>query len=247
MEVNNMINCPNCEAELEENIKFCTKCGTKIEHVQSIPQENNSEINCPNCSAKLPAETKFCMECGTKIEMLNSHKDLNQEIVCPKCSAENPAGMKFCTSCGTKLGNITYSPNQEIICPKCSAELPAGTRFCTSCGTKFEQISESQNDFISDDTVETVKETSKDIMKGVGGLFNKATSKGGLFDKVSAGIDDVVSPKTKTVYKRMLICQNCGSYYELEKGESPNDFSDECECGGKLKYQLKQEKIQINS
>jgi hypothetical protein len=28
------------------------------------------------------------------------------------------------------------------------------------------------------------------------------------------------------------VCDKCGGYYELEKGESPEDFSDECECGG---------------
>ncbi len=241
-----MVNCPNCETEIEEGIKFCTKCGTKIENIQDISQENNDEISCPKCSVKLPAKTKFCMECGTKIE--NIYRDPNQEITCPKCSVENPAGTRFCTSCGTKLEHVAYSHDQEIICPKCSAKLPAGTRFCTDCGTKFEQIShsnsavKSQNGLVSDNTVETVKETGKDIMKGVGGLFNKATSKGGLFDKVSVGIDDAVSPKAKTVYKKYLICNKCGGYYELEKGESPNDF-DSCQCGGKLKYQLKQEKI----
>lgn len=33
-----------------------------------------------------------------------------------------------------------------------------------------------------------------------------------------------------------LICDKCNSYYKLQKGESPEDFSDECECGGKLRY-----------
>ncbi|MCC7551642.1 MAG: hypothetical protein KO316_09200 [Methanobacterium sp.] len=33
-----------------------------------------------------------------------------------------------------------------------------------------------------------------------------------------------------------LICEKCGGYYELQSGESPDDFSDECECGGKLIY-----------
>lgn len=33
-----------------------------------------------------------------------------------------------------------------------------------------------------------------------------------------------------------LICEKCEGYYELQQGESPGDFSDECECGGKLKY-----------
>jgi hypothetical protein len=34
-----------------------------------------------------------------------------------------------------------------------------------------------------------------------------------------------------------LICDECGGYYELQEGESPEDFSDTCECGGKLIYQ----------
>lgn len=33
-----------------------------------------------------------------------------------------------------------------------------------------------------------------------------------------------------------LICENCRSYYELKEGESPEDFLDKCECGGKLRY-----------
>jgi ribosomal protein L40E/predicted negative regulator of RcsB-dependent stress response len=33
-----------------------------------------------------------------------------------------------------------------------------------------------------------------------------------------------------------LKCEKCGGYYELQEGESPDDFEDTCECGGKLKY-----------
>lgn len=32
-----------------------------------------------------------------------------------------------------------------------------------------------------------------------------------------------------------LICDKCKGYYELQAGESPNDFKS-CECGGNLKY-----------
>lgn len=32
-----------------------------------------------------------------------------------------------------------------------------------------------------------------------------------------------------------LICKKCGGFYELEEGESPEDFS-KCECGGNLEY-----------
>ena len=36
--------------------------------------------------------------------------------------------------------------------------------------------------------------------------------------------------------ERYLVCKNCGGYYHLQDDEEPEDFSDECECGGRLKY-----------
>lgn len=38
-----------------------------------------------------------------------------------------------------------------------------------------------------------------------------------------------------------LVCDKCSGYYELQPDESPEDFSDECECGGTLKYSLYKE------
>ncbi|MEL7669473.1 hypothetical protein [Methanobacterium sp.] len=31
-----------------------------------------------------------------------------------------------------------------------------------------------------------------------------------------------------------LVCNKCGGYYELQPGESSDDFDTECECGGQL-------------
>jgi hypothetical protein len=33
-----------------------------------------------------------------------------------------------------------------------------------------------------------------------------------------------------------LVCEKCGGYYKLQKGESPDDFSDTCGCGGGLEF-----------
>ncbi len=33
-----------------------------------------------------------------------------------------------------------------------------------------------------------------------------------------------------------LVCVKCNTYYKLESGESPGDFTNECECGGKFKF-----------
>jgi hypothetical protein len=38
------------------------------------------------------------------------------------------------------------------------------------------------------------------------------------------------------VYVGYLICTKCKSYYKLQSGESPKDFVNECDCGGKLRY-----------
>ena len=49
--------CPNCNAELPNQAKFCSFCGKQM----------NAEIDCPKCGAKFPKGTVFCMECGTKL------------------------------------------------------------------------------------------------------------------------------------------------------------------------------------
>lgn len=64
-----IMECSNCGAQIEENKKFCTECGTKIEPVKSL---ETKEINCPKCSTTLPPNTKFCTNWGTKIQGLKT-------------------------------------------------------------------------------------------------------------------------------------------------------------------------------
>jgi heat shock protein HtpX len=40
----------------------------------------------------------------------------------------------------------------------------------------------------------------------------------------------------KQVGNGYLVCDKCNRYYELQPSESPDDFTDKCECGGKLEY-----------
>ncbi|MBP1945874.1 hypothetical protein [Methanobacterium petrolearium] len=42
--------------------------------------------------------------------------------------------------------------------------------------------------------------------------------------------------KKRKVNNGYLVCDKCNGYYKLQPDESPDDFTDECECGGKLKY-----------
>lgn len=48
--------CPECEAPLASNAKFCPECGAKLK----------SSNHCVECGAKLTPGAKFCPECGTR-------------------------------------------------------------------------------------------------------------------------------------------------------------------------------------
>ncbi len=50
--------CPNCNAPLAANVKFCPECGAKIQAVR----------HCTQCGAELIPGAKFCAECGAKVE-----------------------------------------------------------------------------------------------------------------------------------------------------------------------------------
>ena len=90
--------CSNCGAQVAENVKFCTDCGSKM---------GPEKLKCPSCSTELPEGTKFCMECGTKVGAEPRAKPTIQkapeEAVCPKCRKKFPAGTKFCKECGTQI------------------------------------------------------------------------------------------------------------------------------------------------
>jgi hypothetical protein len=43
-------------------------------------------------------------------------------------------------------------------------------------------------------------------------------------------------PLTPGMDNGYLVCNKCKSYYELKEGEFPEDYDNECDCGGKLEY-----------
>jgi|GEM_PF-425303 len=249
--------CPKCYTEVPSGLRFCTECGTKVEAVTSSTQPTT----CPNCYAEVPSGVRFCTECGTKIEAaVNS----TQETICPKCYTEVPPGTQFCTECGTKIGQTTVTPST---CPNCYADLEPGVRFCTECGTSLEakaktgptssDISrelkkrrEEKGTIVTpetEDAVESVMESGRGFMKGVGGFLNKASSS--LEDNLNNLGSSKVAPSSSDINLKLkkqramkkinpgyLVCDSCGSYYQLQPGESPEDFSDECDCGGRLNH-----------
>ena len=118
------IYCPNCNAEISENSKFCNVCGAKIELPEKVqPVQSPTGKVCKNCGAALEEGQMFCVNCGTKVEEEAAPQEYAESApqvqpvqepvyetpvyeapVCPNCGKELREGQKFCTGCGTPIG-----------------------------------------------------------------------------------------------------------------------------------------------
>lgn len=49
-------------------------------------------------------------------------------------------------------------------------------------------------------------------------------------------VDKLWEERSKKENYGYLVCEKCNQYYKLLPGESPEDFTDKCECGGKLEH-----------
>ncbi len=205
---------------------------------------------CSSCNAEIQSGSKFCTECGKPVEETasesseveeNTNETEASELVlkCPQCNSNLKAEEKFCTECGSKIELITN-------CPKCNQEIEPGTSFCTECGTNIYEYkpseektsiiqtgskitevpqkahSSSDNDPL-DNIIQDVEKTGRGLMKDLGGLLDKSSKKSS---------EKTIKPARKD--QKFLVCSQCGGYYQLQSGESPEDFSHECDCGGHL-------------
>jgi len=75
--------CPKCRFENREGVKFCEKCGTKLELV------------CPHCKAKIPLDREFCGECGHDLRVPSEQplKDLSFDEKLEKIQRYLPGGL----------------------------------------------------------------------------------------------------------------------------------------------------------
>lgn len=231
--------CRVCNARIEPGSKFCTECGEPVEEkkketLEEAHQENEinpSTLYCPKCNAELTPEVRFCTECGAKIEGDTEggiEENIDPITTCPKCNATIVAGTKFCTECGTNV--YEYKSNKTVTTVQTGH---TQTEISGNVATPG-KTSKSRNDPVDDlmgtgqDLMKDVEETGKGLMKDIGSFLGKSSQ---------SSSKKTIKPKKKE--QHFLVCDKCGGYYELQKGESPDDFSQECDCGGHLKYTTK--------
>lgn len=116
--------CPNCSAPLPNNVRFCTKCGTKIEEKTDteVPQtERASKIeDYPNTNT--------------------SNQKLHNKPINDPIESLRESGKDFMRDIGRFFNKASESNrSRQQYCPNCSAALPSNVRFCTECGNPVEQ------------------------------------------------------------------------------------------------------------
>lgn len=68
-ELKNVKTCPSCGEELDLEVMFCSKCGTKQETPQEEIQFKETEGKaCPGCNEVNETSAMFCCKCGTKLD-----------------------------------------------------------------------------------------------------------------------------------------------------------------------------------
>lgn len=105
--------CPKCGASLNEDQRFCDKCGSDTK-----ADAGSKFVICKKCGEKNHSGVKFCVECGNALMRK-----------CPSCEALiHSDKVKFCPECGTSLVKQ---------CPNCKTPINGELKFCPECGEKL--------------------------------------------------------------------------------------------------------------
>ena len=93
------VNTCECGEVFADGMKFCMKCGKKVEYKEEGKEDNNTvtSLAC-ECGQELPAGTKFCNACGRPVKP--SSKPSVVECVCGAVFAQ---GSKTCDECGRRM------------------------------------------------------------------------------------------------------------------------------------------------
>lgn len=202
-----------------------------LNRVKPTLNPNRPKLTCIKCNNEVSDGSTFCGFCGSSIEPENDH---TESKLCPSCKSEINSELTFCTKCGANLKENTENTS---ICPECYSEIKPGLKFCTKCGNEIP---------VDEKTDKQSKKLSKGLLKDVDSFLTSASK---TIDKSFSGssknkrnlnkrknIKPVRIKGVEYEYPGYLVCDECGGFYKLKSCEGPDDFSNECDCGGELKH-----------
>ena len=100
-DIEGIVKCPNCGADVPRDSLFCSSCGSKV-------VKETAARHCSNCGMPLAADSMFCAHCGTKVEQAeaiveNDKMTETAQKLCPVCHAVLSEEDVFCSECGTPV------------------------------------------------------------------------------------------------------------------------------------------------
>jgi predicted amidophosphoribosyltransferase len=95
--------CPHCSANIPNNVKFCTECGSSIENSSSASPSNQQPRTVDNDPVESIKESgkDFMNEISSLFNKAGNNQ--RRSNYCPHCSAQIPNNVKFCTECGSPI------------------------------------------------------------------------------------------------------------------------------------------------
>lgn len=85
LNINQTVECFNCNGQMSINDKFCPLCGSESQSVIKT-------IKCTNCGGFVNANQKFCSDCGSSMTQ-----------ICLECNSIIIRGLKYCPECGKEV------------------------------------------------------------------------------------------------------------------------------------------------
>lgn len=117
--------CPNCNAKINENDKFCSNCGFFLKEEST---QNHTEPNNQTSSSNPSPNQQFigyCKNCGNPL--------YNNSAVCLHCGVSSGTGNSFCANCGKPIDpnasvclNCGFATNKTLPCIKQKSKIAAG-------------------------------------------------------------------------------------------------------------------------
>ncbi len=140
------MNCPNCNAPIQDGNEFCATCGTKLSVLQRTPVSQQKFTAGPSLSQQnfttepTRSEQNFSTESSSasRQEFANQsmsapRQQFEETNFCPYCNAVIESGNTFCMSCGADLSapaqnRTQYAPTRSPI--NSSAPAANSGNFC---------------------------------------------------------------------------------------------------------------------
>ncbi|MBP8002759.1 MAG: protein kinase [Chloroflexi bacterium] len=122
--------CPQCNAPLRLDVRFCTRCGGYVQTTLFTPRPSGTE--CPFCQVPNRPEARYCQKCRHPFNL------------CPRCQSANRLVSRFCQNCGSAL-HTQVDPTQSVappdpavkgvtVCLHCGRDTAKSSHFCEHCG-----------------------------------------------------------------------------------------------------------------